>query len=124
MEKPKLSTEAVWSRFRSDLWQFIRRRVADDHTADDLLQETFVRIHRNVDTGPTRQLAAFEVEHVPCVKGRSLQVRHKDLIFRALEIVVALPFGVECRDDGFADIERLRLEAPHRQVVVPAPWFL
>ena len=50
MKTPKLSTEAVWSRFRSDLWQFIRRRVADDHTADDLLQETFVRIHRNVDS--------------------------------------------------------------------------
>jgi len=50
VNKQKLSTEAVWSRFRTDLWQFIRRRVADDHTADDLLQETFVRIHRNVDS--------------------------------------------------------------------------
>jgi RNA polymerase sigma-70 factor, ECF subfamily len=42
------STEAVWSGLSSDLWKFIRKRVADDHTADDLLQETFVRIHRGL----------------------------------------------------------------------------
>jgi RNA polymerase sigma-70 factor (ECF subfamily) len=43
------STEAVWSFLSNDLRQFIRRRVADDQTADDLLQETFVRIHRGID---------------------------------------------------------------------------
>jgi DNA-directed RNA polymerase specialized sigma24 family protein len=32
----------------SDLRRFIRRRVADDHAADDLLQETFVRVHRSL----------------------------------------------------------------------------
>jgi RNA polymerase sigma-70 factor (ECF subfamily) len=31
------------------LRRFIRRRVADDHAADDLLQETFLRIHKNID---------------------------------------------------------------------------
>jgi RNA polymerase sigma-70 factor, ECF subfamily len=44
------STEAVWSHLSSDLRRFIRRRVSDDHAADDLLQETFVRVHRNVGT--------------------------------------------------------------------------
>jgi RNA polymerase sigma-70 factor (ECF subfamily) len=32
----------------TDLRRFIRRRVSDDHVADDLLQETFVRIHRSI----------------------------------------------------------------------------
>jgi RNA polymerase sigma-70 factor, ECF subfamily len=32
----------------ADRRRFIRRRVADDHAADDLLQETFVRVHRNL----------------------------------------------------------------------------
>lgn len=45
-----LSTEAVWSHLKTDLWRFIRRRVQDDHTADDLLQEVFVRIHSRLDT--------------------------------------------------------------------------
>jgi RNA polymerase sigma-70 factor, ECF subfamily len=44
------STEAVWSHLSSDLRRFVRRRVSDDHTADDLLQETFVRVHRNLGT--------------------------------------------------------------------------
>src|SRR4051812_7718231 len=44
------STEAVWSHLSSDLRRFVRRKVSDDHTADDLLQETFVRVHRNLGT--------------------------------------------------------------------------
>ena len=47
MEAP--SVESVWSELHSDLWRFIRRRVPDDHLADDLLQETFVRVHQNID---------------------------------------------------------------------------
>lgn len=42
------STEAIWARLSADLRRFIRRRVPDDHTADDLLQETFVRVHRSL----------------------------------------------------------------------------
>jgi RNA polymerase sigma-70 factor (ECF subfamily) len=42
------TTDAVWSQLSGDLRRFIRRRVADEHIADDLLQETFVRIHRRV----------------------------------------------------------------------------
>lgn len=56
----QLSTEAVWSRLSSDLRQFIRRRVANDHVADDLLQETFVRVHRNIGTlGGADRLTAW-----------------------------------------------------------------
>jgi RNA polymerase sigma-70 factor (ECF subfamily) len=54
------STEAVWSQLSNDLWRFIRRRVADDQTADDLLQESFVRIHRNITSlDDTGQLAPW-----------------------------------------------------------------
>jgi len=42
------STEAIWSHLSADLRRFIRRRVADDHAADDLLQETFVRVHGGI----------------------------------------------------------------------------
>lgn len=44
------STDAIWTRLSADLRRFIRRRVADEHVADDLLQETFVRVHRNLPT--------------------------------------------------------------------------
>jgi RNA polymerase sigma factor (sigma-70 family) len=42
------STDAIWTRLSDDLRRFIRRRVSDDHVADDLLQESFVRVHRNL----------------------------------------------------------------------------
>ena len=44
------STEAIWTSLSADLRRFIRRRVADDHLADDLLQESFVRVHRHIGT--------------------------------------------------------------------------
>ena len=44
------STEAIWTHLSADLRRFIRRRVADDHAADDLLQETFLRVHRSIST--------------------------------------------------------------------------
>lgn len=44
------TTEAIWSQLSADLRQFIRRRVSDEHVADDLLQETFVRIHRHIES--------------------------------------------------------------------------
>ena len=42
------ATELAWLELSDDLRRFIRRRVADDHLADDLLQETFLRIHRSI----------------------------------------------------------------------------
>src|SRR5436190_4593864 len=46
----QLTTNAIWTYLSSDLRRFIRRRVSDDHVSDDLLQETFVRVHRNIGT--------------------------------------------------------------------------
>ena len=42
------STESLWTHLSADLRRFIRRRVPDDHVADDLLQETFLRVHRHL----------------------------------------------------------------------------
>lgn len=54
------ATDAIWTHLSSDLRRFIRRRVSDDHVADDLLQETFLRIHRNIETlQETDRLAAW-----------------------------------------------------------------
>jgi RNA polymerase sigma-70 factor (ECF subfamily) len=42
------STDAIWAHLNTDLRRFIRSRVHDDHVADDLLQETFVRVHGKI----------------------------------------------------------------------------
>jgi RNA polymerase sigma-70 factor, ECF subfamily len=40
------TTEQVWEAFHAPLHQFIRHRVADEATAEDLLQEVFLKIHQ------------------------------------------------------------------------------
>ena len=44
------TTERVWETFHAPLQQFIRRRVSDDATAEDLLQDVFLKIHQHVET--------------------------------------------------------------------------
>jgi RNA polymerase sigma-70 factor (ECF subfamily) len=40
-----VSTEQTWDQMNRQLRGFFRRRVGDDQLAEDLLQETFLRIH-------------------------------------------------------------------------------
>ena len=49
MGSPRPTTEALWRLLSDRLRGFFRQRVADDQTADDLLQETFLRIHQRLD---------------------------------------------------------------------------
>jgi RNA polymerase sigma-70 factor (ECF subfamily) len=45
-----LTTEEVWEEFHTPLQHFIRRRVPDEVTAEDVLQDVFLKIHQHVDT--------------------------------------------------------------------------
>jgi RNA polymerase sigma-70 factor (ECF subfamily) len=45
----KPSTTDLWQQFAESLRSFIVSRVKDDALADDLLQETFIRIHSKID---------------------------------------------------------------------------
>lgn len=44
-----MSTETIYQTFASKLLSFILSKVDDRATAEDLLQEAFVKIHQNVD---------------------------------------------------------------------------
>jgi len=44
------TTETIWTTFSERLRRFIQVRVEDADDAEDLLQETFVRIHTRIDT--------------------------------------------------------------------------
>lgn len=45
-----VTTEHVWEAFHTPLQQFIRRRVSDEATAEDVLQDVFLKIHQHVET--------------------------------------------------------------------------
>lgn len=42
-------TAGIWSDVHQGLHAFIAKRVADDAQADDILQEVFLRVHRQLD---------------------------------------------------------------------------
>ena len=42
-----VTTEHVWEAFHTPLQQFIRRRVSDEATAEDVLQDVFLKIHQH-----------------------------------------------------------------------------
>jgi RNA polymerase sigma-70 factor (ECF subfamily) len=45
-----VASEQLWETFSGPLHQFIRRRVADPHSAEDILQDVFLKIHVRIDT--------------------------------------------------------------------------
>lgn len=49
MEHKPMSTEHLWELFSAKLKSFFLTRVSDEQVAEDLLQETFLRIHKNLD---------------------------------------------------------------------------
>lgn len=44
-----MATQQLWQTFSDALRKYFRRRVDDPQLADDLLQETFLRIHRGLE---------------------------------------------------------------------------
>lgn len=45
-----IATEQVWEDFHAPLQQFIRMRVSDESTAEDILQDVFLKIHQRIGT--------------------------------------------------------------------------
>lgn len=50
MAQPRPSTEELFRSFSSRLKLFIRKRVQDEATADDILQDVFLKIHSRIET--------------------------------------------------------------------------
>lgn len=88
------TTDAIWTHLSADLRRFIRRRVADDHVADDLLQETFVRVHRSIGTlQETDRLAAWVYQ----IARNVIQDHHRQVASLAIALADADPAD-DCDD--------------------------
>ena len=40
-----MTTQHIWDTYRQDVKQFILSKIKDESIANDLLQETFIKIH-------------------------------------------------------------------------------
>src|SRR5437588_7263462 len=45
-----LTTESLWETFHTKLKQFILKRIPDEQSAEDILQEVFLKIHARIGT--------------------------------------------------------------------------
>lgn len=45
-----MNTKEIWNRYHQDLQQFIISKVKDTSIADDILQDTFIKIHTKIST--------------------------------------------------------------------------
>jgi RNA polymerase sigma-70 factor, ECF subfamily len=45
-----MTTERVWEEFHPKLKQFVFRRVPDEQSGEDILQDVFLKIHARIDT--------------------------------------------------------------------------
>jgi len=52
------NTEDLWRQFAPELQAYLRRRVRDEATAQDILQEVFVKIHKNLERQPVQERLA------------------------------------------------------------------
>ncbi len=59
-----VSTEHAWQALSQQIRAFFRRRVADEQLAEDLLQETFVRVHNGLASLREQERLAAWVQRV------------------------------------------------------------
>jgi RNA polymerase sigma-70 factor (ECF subfamily) len=45
-----VASQQLWETFNAPLLRFIQRRVPDPHSAEDILQDVFLKIHTRIDT--------------------------------------------------------------------------
>jgi len=48
-------TEALWKEYHAALRRFIRRRISDEATADDLLQDVYIKVHSSIGSLKDRE---------------------------------------------------------------------
>src|SRR6266487_2476947 len=45
-----MTTERVWEEFHPKLKQFVLRRIQDEQSGEDIIQDVFLKIHTRIDT--------------------------------------------------------------------------
>ena len=50
MSNPHATVEQAWTTFQAPLLHFVRRRVADEASAEDIVQDVFLKVHTHIDS--------------------------------------------------------------------------
>lgn len=89
MTNESTTTEQIWELFSAKLKSFLLQRVSDHQVAEDLLQETFLRIHKKLDDIDDEQRITAWVFQI----ARNLVIDHYRS--KGRDSTVAMPKDVE-----------------------------
>jgi len=112
----------VWTTFSERLLRFIRKRVANEHDAEDVLQDVFVKIHQRIDQlQDAEKLPAwvFQIARravIDYYRARSSTPEQAELPDELAERREPEPTSADVADCLAPMIERL--PEPYRQAVV------
>lgn len=90
-----IASEQLWEAFSGPLHHFIRSRVADPHSAEDILQDVFLKIHTHIDTLRTHDRLASWIYQIT----RNAIADHYRAQRPTAELTEALPLAEEEADD-------------------------
>ena len=108
--------ESIWRQFSGRLRAFIRARVPDEETAEDILQEVFLRIHSKMGT----------LRDVGKLEGWIYQITRNAIIdhYRSSRATDELPETLGAWEDAYEDDLVTRLTADVREMAeaLPEPY--
>ncbi len=116
------STPDVWATFSASLLRFIRKRVANEHDAEDILQDVFSKIHQRIDrlqNAEKLQAWVYQIARravIDYYRARSRAPEQTDVPDELAERREPEPVSVEVADCLVPMIERL--PESYRQAVV------
>jgi RNA polymerase sigma-70 factor (ECF subfamily) len=98
--RESIDAARVWEDFHQSLLAFIARRVRDHDTAEDILQDVMLRIHRHVG----------ELEHASAIGAWVHQIARNAITdhYRRAAHRREHPVGIDVRDDEAFEPERVQ----------------
>ncbi|HRF46027.1 MAG TPA: RNA polymerase sigma factor SigZ [Anaerolineales bacterium] len=105
--------ERIWDRYASRLQAFIRSRVSNDAEADDVLQQVFLRVHRNLCCLPAPEKMEAWIYQIT----RNLIID----TYRSRRPIVALSTEIADEDDPFARDAASELAGSLRETIDSLP---
>lgn len=101
MNRELMSTEQIWEALSEKLRAFLRHRVSDAQVAEDLLQETFLRLHKKLDDIDDEQRLTAWVFQI----ARNLVIDHYR--FKARKVTTTLEEDIETPTDEGENLNEL-----------------
>jgi RNA polymerase sigma-70 factor (ECF subfamily) len=101
MNRELMSTEQIWEALSEKLRAFLRNRVSDAQVAEDLLQETFLRLHKKLDDIDDEQRLTAWVFQI----ARNLVIDHYRS--KARKVTITLEEDIETPTDEGGNLNEL-----------------